>query len=178
MNEFKNALKQGLQAAAAADTSNTEVKAVFEELRSEILAETGGRIDIRLDPLLGSSIARFLEFGKKITQSATVKSPNSMKQIVAINPLSDGDKVILAFFNQPYSGYPCTLEYEDRRIHCHDQTSLRGELAVMLSSAFIASKLNTVLAYESRNNSIGNAEDDIASTSTDSSTPPQTPPAP
>jgi hypothetical protein len=143
MNEFPNALKQGMDAAEKAEIARKEIDAVFIDLEKQILDATDGKLKIFRT-----------KFSEEVWQPFEMKMldpkpPKTYQAIAAKNFVIKNSPVAeLAKWSPHYRGYPCKLTWSDKQINCMNKKALEEALADLIRDPLIADQLATLLRLE------------------------------
>ncbi|WP_122587164.1 hypothetical protein [Pseudomonas viridiflava] len=143
MVDFKASLAQGLEAAAKAEASRSEIKAVFETLNLQLAEATGGKLfverseEIQMPNPLSGGI-----FGGL---SQALGNTRTVPIIRCINPLVKGKAEKLCEYSMGRAGYPFEIKIDRQELVCHDRDSLEMALAEMLSDPVIGEKIMRVM---------------------------------
>ncbi|MBO9689807.1 MAG: hypothetical protein J7598_24665 [Mitsuaria chitosanitabida] len=140
MNDFKEALGLGLQAADRATMARAEIEAIFLELNAALEAATAGRASIRRTnlPSIASPTARALanvEHGR----------PTALAVFGGGDPPPRRE---IAKWRQPTGGFPCTLVWEERNVQCDDAEALRAELIDLLRSPTVGYAIKSIVGVD------------------------------
>jgi hypothetical protein len=143
MADFKDAFKQGLDAAEKAEIARKEVDNVFAELDQQMREASDGKIGIHRQeyyvPEPGALVLPYFISGKK---------RETYLSITAYNPnVANSDKQ-LAKWNQNRTGYPCKIVFDESEWYCADRESLETALAELLRNPIVGEKLSSLLILE------------------------------
>ncbi|OWQ93445.1 hypothetical protein CDN99_02945 [Roseateles aquatilis] len=142
MNDFRQALHRGLQAADEAKVARAEINAIFNELNLALLSVTQDRVEIartdnagRRDPGEGAG-----------SPGATAPSVSDLTAIsVTGNGTTPAAARRIAKWRQATDGYPCTIIWEDRHVECDSAESLRQELMDLVASSSAGEAIKAIM---------------------------------
>ncbi len=148
MTLFKEALKEGIEAAEQASIALKEVEEVFRQLDEEVMSESEGRLSIRKGRKTADDPAPDLvSMSDRLSQPIGLdawrfKPKERYWAILASNPIvPDAKDRVLAIWSQDSAGYPCTVRWGGREHICEDKEALETCLADLLRDPLVGNTL-------------------------------------
>ncbi|MEW6350552.1 MAG: hypothetical protein AB1646_15925 [Thermodesulfobacteriota bacterium] len=139
MTDFAQALEEGFSSARRASDARTEIDGVFNELDSQVLRKSEGKLSIKRGHRTSEE-----DFLRKIADfpALTPRPPQDYSAIIASNPkVKAGRQLVIAIWSQDKEGYPCRLTWGDQQHICEDKVALAEALADLLRDPEVASIL-------------------------------------
>ena len=141
METFTEAYKAGLEASQSVDEYIEEINMVFENLKTEILSSTNGKIAIER----GTALRRRRRTGLDIMLKPFEEQRIRYKAILAKNTESSVE-IPLAEYTIDRKGYPVTIIWADIEESCLTKEGLTSTLEDLLSDPSTGKKLRKLLA--------------------------------
>jgi hypothetical protein len=152
MTDFAEAFRLGQLAAKKSSDANAEINDVLDSLKNQVLAATGGKLEINVDELpdimgFGSAMRLASAFANaRVVPPAPGKAVAKgiyIRNILSSNTASRR----IANWLRPHEGFPCSISFNNREIGCHDRDGLERGLGTMLADAWVAEQILAVLRY-------------------------------
>jgi len=159
MTTFSEAYKTGLEASQITEKNLQEIEAVFEELKTEILASSDNKILIergtvsrRESPTLtipgGEVLGGEKTLQNMIDTMGAIKHRVSYNALLAKNTETSSDVPIAEYSIDRREGYPVTIQWADRDESCLSKNALAATLREVLSDPSTGRKLKRLLSQE------------------------------
>jgi hypothetical protein len=159
MMTFAEAYKTGLEASQLTEKNLQEIDAVFEELKTEILASSENRILIERGTASRRENSELtipggeIFGGKKALQDmvdtwGSIKHRVSYNALLAKNTETSLDVPIAEYSIDPREGYPVTIQWADRDESCLSNDALAATLREVLSDPSTGRKLKKLLSQK------------------------------
>lgn len=156
---FAEAYKTGLEASQITEKNLQEIDAVFEELKTEILASSENKIliergtasrreniEFTAPPLEGASGIKKLQ--DVIDTMGAIKHRVSYNALIAKNTETSSNIPIAEYSIDRREGYPVTIQWADRDESCLSKDALAATLREVLSDPSTGRKLKRLLSQE------------------------------
>lgn len=145
MANFKNSFDLGLKAAADTAEKLAEIDSVFEEMNTQIIEASNGKIEIYRETRTNKSMETILGMGmfstKKLNEINTTTT-----YIIARNPLSTKKrKADIGQIEFDKNGYPCEIKFGHDKFRCDDKQGLERVLSLMLADPDVGKELATLI---------------------------------
>lgn len=142
MTDFASAFDEGQRAAENAEAARNEVDLVFQEVKRQMAAKTGGKLCIeRKKCREASPLSELFAWPPK--------APRTYWAIVATNPTVEGaPSREIARWLQDRRGYPCRILWEGEDRSCEDMEALERTLADLLKDPLVAQMLYALMNVE------------------------------
>src|SRR5687768_2962895 len=112
MAKYRDAFKEGMEAAQKSALSKNEIEQVLKDLKSEILDLTEGQILLTIHKL-DEPRSYFDTFATFSALSGSTSARKTYQALTAENPKSKNPTITeLAVWKTSKMGYPCTLSWD------------------------------------------------------------------
>lgn len=141
MPDYRNAFLKGIEAAKNAEQKRQEIAAVVKAFSDEIKSATEETIEIQ--------IREFTIEPNNPFEINLLKPRETYEAIIALNLKVPGPKYKkLAIWKEGREGYPCIIEYNERKVIAEDKESLEQALETMLEDSLVGERIFIVLNYK------------------------------
>ena len=151
MSRFATAFSAGQAAADSAQNARKEIAAVIDQLRTDVLEQSDGKIQMAV----GESISEVNPLNLVDITKLGYQESNSiftfvkLHWLIARNPLAaDTQWIRLAKMDFGTAGYPVSLIYDKVNTRCHDRDALEVALEDFLKSAWCGERVRPLLHRE------------------------------
>ncbi len=151
MSRFATAFSAGQAAADSAQNARKEIAAVIDQLGTDVLEQSDGKIQMAV----GESMSEVTPLTLTAITKLGYQEPNSilifakLHWLIARNPLAADDRWIrLAKIDFGTAGYPVSLIYDKVNTRCHDRDALEVALENFLESAWCGERVRPLLHRE------------------------------
>lgn len=151
MSRFATAFSEGQVAADFAQNARDEIAAVINQLSTDVLTQSQGKIQMAVgESIVETSQLVLVDVAKLgYQESDSIFGLAKQQWLIARNPIvPDSQWFRLVRVNFGAGGYPVDIIYDKVNTRCHDRDALEVALEDLLKSAWCGERLRSLLHRE------------------------------